>query len=216
MLRHARRGLAPTLACLTLLTVAGCYRPADDRRETSEVARPTVADGDPEDLGDIPPAGVDGGPVAKSDWSPSQTAVEDLPTRPRVEIDADTLAEATPVDGGEFNRFFPDVEGTDDDIVFKQEKSGFAAASLQRDGDEVALLTINDLAGNAGSAEKFRKATESVDGFPVTNSGSKGTVALVGGRFQVQVRSPDGTMDADERKRTLGRFDLAGLAKLAD
>ena len=166
------------------------------------------------DPGDPPPAG--GGHAAPaSDWSPSGTteAVEEVPVS-APEIDLVALENMTPIGGGEFNKFFPE-QGGEWDIVYKQEKEGFAAASLQTGGEEAALLTIADLAGNATTADKFRDATNTVGGYPMTKSGSKGTVVLVGGRFQVQVRSADGSLGADERTAWLKKFDLDGLAGLA-
>src|SRR5262245_1890874 len=62
---------------------------------------------------------------------------------------------ANSVAGNEFNRFFPQVEKPWD-IVFKQEKTGFAQASLQKDGREVAVLSVSDTANNPEAAEKFK------------------------------------------------------------
>src|SRR5262245_36436039 len=47
------------------------------------------------------------------------------------------------VAGAEFNRFFPQVQAPWD-IVFKQEKAGFAQVSLQQEGREVAVMSVFD------------------------------------------------------------------------
>ena len=221
------------LAALLLapLLTAGCLdapsaeRPAADRGTVAsrgngdlgyddDLSRNEDFGGD-EDLGAIPPAGTSGD-AAASDWSPGQSTVDEVEPEPvpAPEIDLVALENAEPLPGSEFNKFFP-TQGGEWDIVFKQEKEGFAAASLQTGGEEVALLTIADLAGNATAADKFRDATNAVDGYPLTKSGSKGTVVLVGGRFQVQVRSADGSMDVAERTRWLRKFNLDGIAGLA-
>ena len=207
--------LRPALAALLLpILLLGCP-------ELSEPPPPaTTSDPPPaystdEDLGAPPPAGTPSA-AEKSDWTPSGTVAEVEPAAPKaVEIDPVALENADPLPGGEFNKFFP-KQGGEYDLVYKQEKQGTAIASWQRDGEEVATLTITDLAKNASAAEKFRSAEESVDGFPVTKSGSKGTVALVAGRFQVQVRSAEGQLDHADRKRLLADFDLDGVAGLID
>lgn len=45
--------------------------------------------------------------------------------------------------GGTFNQFFPKSEG-DFDVVPSQEKKGFAAYKLNKDGATLATLSIND------------------------------------------------------------------------
>lgn len=118
------------------------------------------------------------------------------------------------VAGGEFNKMFPAVEPPWD-VVFKQEKQGFAQASLQKEGKEVAVLSISDTANNAAAAEKYRGASEKIDGYPALPSGSLGTGVLVDDRFQVQVRSAaDGGLTAEERAEWIKKFDLIGLEAL--
>ncbi|MCA8999838.1 MAG: hypothetical protein KDA80_22775 [Planctomycetaceae bacterium] len=128
-------------------------------------------------------------------------------------IDLSVLNTGEPVAGGEFNKFFPE-QNAPYDIVFKQEKEGFALVSLQQDGEEIAQLSITDLRSNALAAEKFKSAMAHLDGYPLTNSGSKGTVLLVGNRYQVQVRSANDSLDENQRKEWLKKFNLQGLEKL--
>ena len=205
----------PPLAGLLLpALLLGCPE-LNDAPPPATSADPPPAYSSDEDLGAPPPAGTPT-TAEKSDWTPSGTVAEVEPAAAKaVEIDPVALENADPLPGGEFNKFFP-KQGGDYDLVYKQEKTGTAIASWQRDGEEVAILTITDLAKNASAADKFRKAEESVGGYPVTKSGSKGTVALVAGRFQVQVRSAEGQLDHSDRKRLLADFDLDGVAGLAD
>ena len=118
------------------------------------------------------------------------------------------------LEGSEFNKFFPEVTSPWD-IVFKQEKPGFAQASLQRDGTETAVLSISDTRNNAAAADKYKAATDKVDGYPYMPSGSLGSGILVANRFQVQVRSaPDKGLSESERKEWLKKVDLIGLEAL--
>lgn len=118
------------------------------------------------------------------------------------------------VAGGELNKFLPEVEAPWD-VVFKQEKQGFAQASLNRDGTEAAVLSISDTANNPAAAEKYKAAAEKVDGYPSAASGSLGSGILVGDRFQVQIRSAaENGLSAEERTEWLKKFDLIGLEAL--
>src|SRR5688500_10308617 len=58
------------------------------------------------------------------------------------------------VDGSVFNQFFP-KQGDGFDVVFKQEKSGFAQASLQQGGKELAVLSIFDTVSNPDARSKY-------------------------------------------------------------
>lgn len=117
------------------------------------------------------------------------------------------------VAGNEFNRFFPQVEKPWD-IVFKQEKTGFAQASLQKDGREVAVLSVSDTVNNADAVEKFKASTKSVGGMPVVDVGEQGTAVLVADRFQVQVRSMDPEIGPDERQAWIEKFNLQAIGRL--
>jgi hypothetical protein len=125
---------------------------------------------------------------------------------------APAVSEAS-VEGGELNRFFPKVQSPFD-IVFKQEKQGFAQASLQKDGQEVAVLSISDTTNNPSAKEKFASSDKKVDGHPMAAAGSKGTSLLVADRYQVQVRSMDPSFGEAERMEWLEHFDLKSLSNL--
>lgn len=117
------------------------------------------------------------------------------------------------VEGGEFNRFFPQVDSPWD-IVFKQEKSGFAQASLQKDGREVALLSISDTVNNPEAKDKYQGTETNIAGRPAVAVGGQGTAILVNNRFQVQVRSMDPTFGSEERKAWLAKFNLDAIGRI--
>lgn len=113
--------------------------------------------------------------------------------------------------GSALNKFFPG-DGPDGKRVFTQEKEGYAEAKLQKDGKDVATLSIADVSTNADAKKKYEGATDKVAGFPLTTLGNTMSSVLVKDRYQVRVSSP--ALDAGARKDLLGKFDLAGLAKL--
>lgn len=117
------------------------------------------------------------------------------------------------VAGGEFNTFFPASEDNFE-VVFSQEKKGFAQAKLKKDGSEVATLTISDTANNPDAREKFQQSSKTLAGHPVAQVGNQGTALLVADRFQVQVRSKDASFSQADREAWLQKFDLAGLSRL--
>lgn len=117
------------------------------------------------------------------------------------------------VSGGEFNKFFPQ-SGGGFDRVFAQEKLGFAEAKLKKDGQNVAVLSINDIAGNPSAADKFQNSTQKIGGYPAVQQGKKSTVVLVDNRFQVKVQSRADSFSQSDREAWLQKFDLNGLAKL--
>jgi hypothetical protein len=117
------------------------------------------------------------------------------------------------VPGSLFNKMFPKAEG-DSDIVFTQEKAGFAQAKLVKKGDDVAMLSIFDTVSNPESAAKYKESTETFAGYPITEIGSNGTGLLVGDRFQIQIRSVNANFSKFEREDWLKKFDLANLAKV--
>lgn len=144
-------------------------------------------------------------PIEPSRWEAAQQATEGQ----------QVAAEGDVVPGGEFNRFFPEAQDPFD-IVFLQEKEGFAEASLRLDGEEVATLAVSDTANNPSARDKYAESDEELDGYPMAAVGDKGTAILVADRFQVQVRSkPDDFLPSD-REEWLLEFDLNGLAGLAD
>lgn len=117
------------------------------------------------------------------------------------------------VAGGSFNAFFPSVEG-DFDLVYTQEKTGFAEAKLKKGGKDVALLSISDTTNNPDARTKFQTSSEVLAGYPVADVGSQGTALLVADRYQVQVRSSDSSFSRFDREDWLQKFDLDGLSKL--
>jgi hypothetical protein len=117
------------------------------------------------------------------------------------------------VEGGDLNRFFPKVESPFD-IVFKQEKQGFAQASLQKDGQELAVFSISDTTNNPSAKEKYAESDQMLDGHPMAAAGSKGTSLLVNDRYQVQARSMDPSFGEPERIEWLQKFDLRSMSNL--
>jgi hypothetical protein len=115
--------------------------------------------------------------------------------------------------GGEFNKLFP-KPAAPFDLVFKQEKKGFAQASLKESGKEVATLSISDTTSNPEAAQKYQGSQETLAGYPVAAIGSQGTGLLVANRYQVQVRSMAPSFGEAERKEWLQKFDLQGLSQL--
>jgi hypothetical protein len=138
-----------------------------------------------------------------SRWDTAQQRTEDQST---------SVTEVA-IDGSVFNQFFP-KQGGDFDIVFKQEKSGFAQASLQQSGKELAVFSIFDTVSNPDARSKYDASTEQVAGYPVVTDEDKSLSALVGDRFQVQVRSSDPAFGESDRKAWLTKFDLNGISEL--
>ena len=117
------------------------------------------------------------------------------------------------VPGSEFNKLFPRPEG-DYDVVYTQEKPGFAQAKLVKKGQDVATLSIFDTVSNPEAAAKYKDTTETFEGYPIAEIGNNGTGLLVGDRYQVQIRSADANFSKFDREDWLKKFDLANLAKL--
>lgn len=114
--------------------------------------------------------------------------------------------------GSAFNVIFP-PDGTDGyKRVFTQEKVGFAECKLQKDGQDIATLSINDLAADPVGMKKFAGATETINGSPLVTVGKNQSALLVNNRFQVKVSSQ--TLDAAARKPIFSKFNLAGFAGL--
>ncbi len=117
------------------------------------------------------------------------------------------------VKGGELNRYFPKNEDSYQ-IVYTQEKRGFAQAKLKEDGEELALLSISDIANNPSASNKFKDSSETIKNYPVVNQGSKASAVLVRDRYQVKILSRSDNFDEDSRKEWLAKFDLDTLAQL--
>lgn len=142
---------------------------------------------------------------------------KDEPKSTRWEDAAAALATAAPSSSvpklptGALNRFFPkDGEGGYA-RVFTADKEGYAEAKLQKDGKDVATLSISDADQTPDAKSKFEKSTEKVAGFPAMTVGKNQTTILVKDRFQVKCSSP--TLDHEARKAIIATFDLQGLNK---
>jgi hypothetical protein len=117
------------------------------------------------------------------------------------------------VPGSMFNKMFPKPEG-DFDVVYTQEKAGFAQASLVKKGEDVATLSIFDTVSNPESYAKYKDTQETFEDCPIIEIGSNGTGILVGDRYQIQIRSKDANFSKFDREDWLKKFDLANLAKV--
>jgi hypothetical protein len=145
---------------------------------------------------------------------------KDEPKSTRWEDAAAAVAQSTPVDAdsaaavplapaGTLNKFFPkDGEGGYK-RVFAADKEGYAEAKLQKDGKEVAVLSISDAERLAPAKAKFEGATEKLEGYPLMTVGKNQSTVLVKNRYQVKVSSQ--TLEHEARKAILATFDLKGL-----
>lgn len=176
-------------------------------------------DGGDSTVADAPPPFNPGGPSTSAGpitWTPKGNPAGDQPVVTELPaIDLVALASGDPLPGSEFNKFFPAQTGNDDRVA-KQEKQGFAQYSLRRDGAEIAQFSITDLRSNPQAAEKFEQPDLTIDGYPAKKDGANGTTLLAGQRFQVKVRSPGGQLNEADRINWLKKFDLAGIATLAE
>lgn len=142
------------------------------------------------------------------------------PPSPYAQIQAESTQKNAPkavakeaTQGSEFNQFFPRAaEGFD--RVYTQEKKGFAEAKLNKDGKNVAMLSISDTSSLPNAASKYAEATEKIAGYPAVEVGNTQTAVLVADRYQVKVLSRDPSFDRGLRKAWIEKFDLAKLAKL--
>lgn len=117
------------------------------------------------------------------------------------------------VKGGELNRYFPKSDNSYQ-IIYTQEKRGFAQAKLKENGQDLALMSISDVANNPSAADKFKDTRETLKNYPVVNQGSKATAILVNDRYQVKVVSRSSSFSETSRKAWLEKFDLNPLAQL--
>lgn len=126
-----------------------------------------------------------------------------------------TVDKKAVIDGGQFNKFFPgNADGYE--RVYTQEKDGFAEAKLKQDGNTLAMLSVSDTASNPSATDKYQASERALAGYPLVNVGSTATSLLVADRLQVKVLSRDTDFTAADREVWLEKFDLAGLAKLAN
>ncbi len=117
------------------------------------------------------------------------------------------------VAGDKLNKYFPS-SGGGFDRVFAQEKSGFAEAKLNKGGKNVAMLSINDIAGNPSAGSKFQSSTQQIGGYPAVTQGANITAVLVANRYQVKVQSRDPSFTASDREDWLTKFNLSGLGNV--
>ncbi len=113
--------------------------------------------------------------------------------------------------GGEFNKFFPQVSG-EYNLVYSQEKKGFAQAKLKQGGEDVATLSITDTLDTPDTAKKFEGSTKQISGYPAKEEGKSMTSVLVGGRYQVKVRST--SLSPSDREQWISQFNLSGLSRV--
>ena len=114
-----------------------------------------------------------------------------------------------PMASGSLTKFFPKDGAGGYARVFSGEKQGYAEAKLQKDGKEVALVSITDASRLAFTKARYEGVTEKVGDVPVLKVSDKETTGLVKDRFQVKVFST--SLDHEARKVILASFDLAGL-----
>lgn len=126
---------------------------------------------------------------------------------------AQTTVAQKPVAGSQFNKFFPKSQDGYQ-VVFSQEKTGFAEAKLNQGGENVAMLSINDLANNPSAATKYQQSSKTISGYPAVTQGKNTTAILVANRHQVKVQSRAESFTANDRENWLGKFNLNGLSRV--
>jgi len=117
------------------------------------------------------------------------------------------------VKGEKLNRYFPNATNSYQ-IVYTQEKRGFAQAKLKENGEELALMSISDIANNPSASKKFKTSSDRINNYPVVNQGTKATAVLVNNRYQVKMVSRSNRFNETNRKQWLEKFDLDTLAQL--
>lgn len=115
--------------------------------------------------------------------------------------------------GDSFNKFFP-PSGNGFTRVYTQEKKGFALAKLNKGDKTLAELSISDTISTPDAAAKFKQSTKKISGYPSVTQGATATALLVADRYQVKAISKDTSFSEGDRETWLGKFDLAGLAKV--
>ena len=79
----------------------------------------------------------------------------------------------------------------------------------------MATLSIFDTVEQSrGRSTSSRHPGDASSDYPIIEIGNNGTGLLVGGRFQVQIRSQDANFSKFDREDWLKKFDLANLARL--
>lgn len=115
--------------------------------------------------------------------------------------------------GGEFNKFFP-KSGGGYQVVAAQEKKGFAEYKVNRDGKNVAMLSVSDTTNNPTARQKFQSSSQRIGGYPAVDQGNNGTAVLVADRYQVKVQSRDTSFTKSDREAWIQKFNLGGIAAL--
>lgn len=115
--------------------------------------------------------------------------------------------------GSTFNQFFPSSQDGYE-VVPTQEKKGFAEYKLNKGGQTVAMLSINDTTSLPAAAAKYTNTTETIAGYPAVNQGTTATGILISDRYQVKVLSRSPEFTQADRVTWLQKFDLQGLAQL--
>lgn len=142
------------------------------------------------------------GPTEPTRWNDAQKTST---TQPRNDAVGDQS------NGGQFNKFFPKVSG-EYSLVYAQEKKGFAQASLKKGGQNVATLSISDTIDTPNTAKSFESSTKEISGYPAKEQGKSMTSVLVGGRYQVKVRST--SLSPSDREKWIAEFNLNGLSRV--
>jgi hypothetical protein len=114
-----------------------------------------------------------------------------------------------PMTTGFLTKFFPKDGDGGYKRVLSGEKQGYAEAKLEKDGKEVALVSITDATRLAYTKQRFETSTEKIGDLPVLRVNDEETSALVNNRFYVKVYSTK--LDHEARKAILASFDLKSL-----
>jgi hypothetical protein len=149
------------------------------------------------------------------------TGCASKPPSPYAQVQQETTQRGAPkavakaaTQGSQFNQYFP-KSANGYERVYAQEKKGFAEAKLNKDGKNVAMLSISDTKSVPSAAQKYASSTATIAGFPTLEIGTTQTGVLVGDRYQVKVLSRDPSFTRTERQAWIQKFDLNGLSKLS-
>jgi hypothetical protein len=119
--------------------------------------------------------------------------------------------------GADFNKFFPKKDA-EYDVVFDQEKVGFASASLKKGLTKLADVSVSDAISTPDTVKEYDGVTDKLDGkYPLRQEGKKATAILVAGRYQVKIRNDadaEQQLTKEAREEWLKKFNLEGIAGL--
>ena len=117
------------------------------------------------------------------------------------------------VEGKVFNDHFPSAaDGFS--VTFTSEKKGYSQATVKKADEEMAIIAVSDLIDDSEAASKYQDAAEQISGCPVISRGSQGTAMLVGGRYQISIRSSSDEFSEQDRKEWLSKFDVSAISAL--